>query len=191
MTPELRTRRLILSPYTPVLVQQKHVDWLNDKELMQFSENRRFKHTQKTQLNYVGLESPDRLLWLIRCKSAYHGSGSIDIGTLSAYLNRENKNANMGILIGRREYHGQGLAAEAWTAVMDWMFKEGLHKVECGCREDNQPMRRLAITTGMKLEAEIPGHFKVGNKYVGLCVYGRFKADDFMSEWEALNVKTI
>ncbi len=176
MTPALRSLRLILSPYTPMLVTQEHVDWLNDKKLMRYSENRFFKHTQKTQLNYVGFDGEDRMLWLIRCEG-------VDIGTLVAHLDKQNNHANLGIMLGKQEYQGQGLAAEAWTAVIDYLFSEGLHKVECGCREDNQPMKRVAITTGMKLEAKIPGHFKVGNKYESLCVYGRFRADKHVSEW--------
>ncbi len=184
MTPALRSLRLILTPYTTTAVTTEHVDWLNDKKLMQFSENRLFKHTLKTQLNYVGWEGDGRrLLWLIRCDG-------VDIGTISAHIDKPNNNANLGILLGKREYQGQGLAAEAWTIVMELLFSNGLHKVECGCRADNQPMRRLAITTGMKLEAEIPGHFKDADRYIGLCAYGRFKADEYISEWEqALNAK--
>ncbi len=182
MTPALRSHRLSLRPYTTDLVRHEHVDWLNDKKLMRFSENRNFKHTMKTQLNYVGYESEDRMLWLLQHEG-------IDIGSISAHFDMENNHANMGILLGKREYHGQGLAAEAWTTVMDFIFSLGQHKVECGCREDNAPMRRLAITTGMLLDATIPGHFRVGGKYIGLCVYGRFKADEYVSEWDALNAK--
>lgn len=178
-TPSLRSRRLILYPYTPVLVADEHVRWLNDPELMQFSEQRHYRHTLRSQISYAGRDSPDRHLWLIRC-------GTTDIGTISAYVDDNNKNANLGILIGKKEYQGQGFAAEAWCTVIDWLFSEGYHKVECGCREDNEPMKRLAMTTGFELEAQISQHFKVGDEFRDLVLFGRFAADKFESEWETM-----
>lgn len=179
MTPALRSTRLMLHAYTPMLVTEEHARWLNDKELLQFSEQRHSEHTVKTQLDYVRDGPPNRHLWLIRCNAA-------DIGSITAYVDEHDRRANLGILIGRREYHGQGFAAEAWLTVIDWLFDNGYHKIEAGCREDNWPMRRLATTTGMTLEAEIPGHYKVGDKFLGLTLYGRFKADVYHSEWQQM-----
>src|SRR5215475_1165082 len=179
MTPALRTLRLILHPHSPMLVTEEQVTWLNNKELMQYSEQRHREHTLKTQLDYVRDEHPHRNVWLIRCNA-------VDMGTLSAYVDEINKRVDLGILIGRREYHGQGLAAEAWTAVIDYFFDNGFHKIECGCQDDNWPMRRLATTTGFSLEAEIPGHFKVGDRYKGLIRYGRFKQDVYHSPWDRM-----
>src|SRR5215475_12022905 len=125
MTPALRSARLILHPHSPMLVTQEHVDWLNDKDLMKYSEQRHHEHTLRTQLDYVRAEHPSRLVWLIRCNS-------VDIGSMSAYVDAANQRADLGILLGRREYHGQGLAAEAWTTVIDYLFDSGLHKIECG-----------------------------------------------------------
>jgi len=179
MTPSLRSSRLILHAHSPALVTQEHVDWLNDKDLMRYSEQRHREHTLRTQLDYVRDESPQRKLWLIRCEG-------VDIGTLAAYVDENNKRCDLGILIGRREYHGQGFAAEAWTAVINYFFDNGLNKIECGCQDDNWPMRRLATTTGFSLEAEIPGHFREGDKYKGLLRYGRFKHDIYHSPWDKM-----
>jgi len=162
-----------------MLVTQEHVDWLNDKELMQYSEHRHRQHDLGTQFAYTGGHHPERHLWLIRCNGA-------DIGTLSAYVDSTNKHANLGILIGSRAHQGQGLAAEAWTTVVDYLFDEGFHKVECGCMDTNHRMRRLATTTGFTLEATIPGHFRVGDRFEGLVLYGRFKVDKYHSEWERM-----
>ena len=178
MTPTLRSARLILTPYTPMLVTQEHVDWLNDRELVQYSEQRYREHTLRTQLDYVRHLAPSHI-WVIRCNG-------VDIGTISAYTDDRNRTANLGILLGNRVYHGQGFAAEAWETVMQWLFSEGIHKVEAGCQANNAPMRRLAITTGMTLEGEIPGHFKVGDEYRDLCLYGRFARDSHPSLWEGV-----
>lgn len=179
MTPCLRSARLILHPYTPILVKQEHVDWLNDKDLMSYSEQRLRPHTMITQMEYAGSANPDRHLWLIRCDG-------VDIGSISAHVDGFNRRANLGILIGRREYQGQQMAAEAWCTVIDWLFENDIHRVECGHRGDNERMRRLAFTTGFTHEAEIPGYFRKGDSYESLVLWGRFKHDVFHSKYQKI-----
>ena len=77
MTPSLRSVRLILHPYSPSLVTQLHVDWLNDPDLMQFSENRHEQHDLGTQSAFAGSFHPERHLWLIRCNGTDIGSVSV------------------------------------------------------------------------------------------------------------------
>lgn len=175
MTPTLRSLRLILHHYTPMLVSQQHVDWLNNQELMFFSEQRHYHHSLKSQLEYTRCFKPCDHVWVIRC-------GSNDVGTITAHLDDPNSTANMGILLAP-ESQGQGFGTEAWTTVMEWLFSEGIRKVEAGCREDNWAMRRLALNAGMTLEAEIPGHFRVGDSAKGMALYGRFAVEPERSEW--------
>src|SRR5215475_15788978 len=113
MTPSLRSSRLILHAHSPALVTQEHVDWLNDKDLMRYSEQRHREHTLRTQLDYVRDESPQRKLWLIRCES-------VDIGTLAAYVDENNKRCDLGILSGSSENQGQGCDAAEWTGVFNY-----------------------------------------------------------------------
>lgn len=182
MTPKIETARLVLLPYTRQVVAQTHVAWLNDPVLMRYSENRHLSHTLQSQYAYVDSFPSDSYFWLIRC-------GKDDIGTISARRNRTNHTANLGILMGDPLYRGSGYAAEAWQAVMAWLFEHGIRKCEAGCRADNWPMRRLAITSGMMLEAEIPGHFLTETGPVGAVFYGRFADESFKSEWETMWAK--
>lgn len=192
MTYTLRTPRLVLHPYNEFAVTQQHVDWLNDRELMQYSEQRHFVHTMKSQYEYARQVkfaedhsiSDKQLLWLIQGSDGKDGYE--DLGTISANIDLINKRANLGILIGSRPHQGMGLAAEAWNAVVDWLFSQNCHKVEAGCREDNWKMRRLAVTTGMTFEGQIPSHFKVGETFVDLILYGRFKTDTAQSPWNEM-----
>lgn len=177
MTPTLRSLRLILHAYTPMLVTQQHVDWLNNPELLFYSEQRHRPHSIATQYEYVRGFQPCDHVWVIRC-------GAEDIGTLTAFVDDINGTANMGVLLGSN--HGQGFGTEAWLTVTEWLFSTGVRKIEAGCRDDNWPMRRLALCAGMRLEAEVPGHFKVGDNERGMALYGRFAADTTQSEWEAM-----
>lgn len=178
MTPTLRSLRLILSPYTALWVRSEHIEWLNNRDHMQFSEQRHRLHTVKSQIEFARSIPPDSHVWVVRC-------GATDVGTISAHSDKLNQVANMGILIGPNHL-GHGFGQEAWATVMEWLFDEGAKKVEAGCRADNAPMRRLALATGMAQEAIIPGHYRVGDERRDLVLYGRFCDSKSPSEWDTM-----
>jgi RimJ/RimL family protein N-acetyltransferase len=179
MTPALESARLVLVPYTRSLVAQEHIDWLNDRELMQYSEQRHHTHSLRSEYLWLDSFSPDSHIWLIRC-------GRDDIGTITAMRDRTNQTADMGILVGDELYRSSGYGAEAWQRVMRYLFEDGVRKVTCGCRGDNWRMRRLALAVGMQLEAEIEGHFLTESGPQAAAFYGRFASDAAPTEWQKM-----
>lgn len=173
MTPILQTGRLLLVPYRAGMVTDQRIGWLNNKDRMKYSEQRYDRHTIESQHEWVNGMQNGAHAWVIQTRAGLHvwGDTSPEIGTVTAYVDHHNRVANMGILLG--ESPGQGFATEAWKGVMDWLFKSGMRKVECGCREDNTPMRKLALRVGMSLEASIPAHFLDDDgRPHGLMIYG-------------------
>ena len=164
--PTIRTKRLVLIPYTSENVTQEHVDWLNDPEVVRYSEQRHIRHTEVTQQIYVGWARLNGDIWIIQ-------KDGVDIGTISMRIDKDNKTANMGILIGRKGVWGQGYASEAWKAVMHYCFAIGLRKVECGTMCSNAGMRGVALKTGMFLEGSRPKHFLLDGEPEDLILYGR------------------
>jgi len=56
----------------------------------------------------------------------------------------------------------------------------------------NQAMRRLAVTTGFELEAEVPGHFRLdGDEICGLVLYGRLRENKHHSAWDRMWSETF
>lgn len=143
VTPVLFTRRLTLDPYTVESVTERHVRWLNDPDIVVFSDQLFKRHTLKTQRAYAKTleEDPNRHGWLLRV------GGEKDIGTITATIDR-GRVADMGILLG--EEYEQGYATEAWLVVMQWLLADaGMKLVTCGCRKGNVSMRLLAQRVGM------------------------------------------
>jgi ribosomal-protein-alanine N-acetyltransferase len=172
MTPPLSTFNLVLMPYQQRLLRQQHVDWLNDKELMKYSEQRHRKHTMETQREYLWTFPKTSHIWLIE-----FGPPPVPelraIGTITAYIDQPNKVANMGILLGEEKGYGHGLAA--WSAVMEFLFADGIRKVEAGCMAVNEPMRLLATKAKMNVEGVIPEHYLFEGKPCDLINYGKTK----------------
>jgi RimJ/RimL family protein N-acetyltransferase len=76
------------------------------------------------------------------------------IGTLTAYRNLHHGTADIGILMGERSVWGQGLGADAFGTLCDWLaLQPGVRKLTAGTLAGNQGMVRVAERSGMQLEA--------------------------------------
>jgi ribosomal-protein-alanine N-acetyltransferase len=171
-TPALYSERLALFHYTWGDVTDRHVEWLNDPEVVRYSEQRHMLHTTSTQSDYLfnfkNHHANDHI-WRISLNEA-------DIGTITAYVDDINKVANMGILVGDKSVWGKGYGTEAWSAVMNWLFaKRDIRKVEAGFALPNTGMRRICNKSGMKYEGSRPDHFLIDGKPEYLDLYGKFK----------------
>lgn len=164
----IQTGRLTLKPRTIGWDIEKEIDWLNDPEVVKFSEQRHRKHTIESQIAYICSFGGNNLLFDIR-------RGGLLIGSISAIVDRNNGVANLGILIGDKLLWGQGYGLEAWSAFSDHLFQHHrIRKIEAGCMATNVGMLNLAAKAQMFLEGQKIGHFKTENGTVDLMEYGKF-----------------
>lgn len=167
--PALISNRLVLRPYFASMVTDQHVYWLNDPVVMQYSENRNVQHTIESQHKYLnGFNRTSEHIWLI----THHTDA---IGSISAYVDRPNKVANMGIMIGEKDEWRKGYGSEAWLAVMDWLWSQDMRKIEAGCMDKNRAQRALCAKVGMKIEGIQMGHFLMDGLSHDLLHYGVFR----------------
>jgi ribosomal-protein-alanine N-acetyltransferase len=126
--------------------------WLNDPEVVRYSEQRHKKHDPHSQNNYI-------------C-SFVHGEfkeimlDNEPIGTITGRIDRNNGTADMGILIGEKRHWGNGYGTTAWALMMSDLFSSNLvRKVEAGCMNTNLAMMMIFVKTGMKPEGRRKDHF--------------------------------
>lgn len=179
MTPTLSTPRLRLLPYYAGSVTDDHVRWLNDPEVVRYSEQRHKRHTLESVHGYVNdvASSPHSHIWGISIP-AYVGREETFpywIGTITAHIDRPNGIANVGILVGEKSEWGKGYGLEAWLAVCNWLFDQGIRKIEMGCHYKNRAMRKLAEKSGMTLEAVRHDHFIVDGEPQHLMLYAKMR----------------
>jgi len=157
-----------------------YLRWLHDPVVMQYSEQRHRKHTEASQYEYLcSFQSGDNYFWDI------HFDGT-HIGTASAFRDADNKTANMGILIGVKQYWSRGLGCEAWEAISHYLFDSGTRKIEAGCMANNKAMIRILDKLQFTHEAIIHGHFLVRGQPQDMHLYGKFRTAKVIS----INQKT-
>src|SRR5258705_42897 len=142
---DILTARLMLVP--TYMAVPEHVEWLNDKELMKWSEQRYKTHTMVTQQDFLELAAIDTnpLVWDIRFPAKSSAWPGQSIGSLHAYCDERHRRVDLGIMLGP-QYHGQGYAAEAWDAACKYLAaKHGMRKFEASTVEDNLPIIKMLM----------------------------------------------
>jgi RimJ/RimL family protein N-acetyltransferase len=121
----IKTERLLLEPFSEKYLSERYVSWLNDHEIVRYSEQRHRTHTIDNNLGHIG--------------------------NMNTYVDKVNGVADVGILIGDTGAWGQGYATEAWTAICSYLLeKVKIRKVTAGTISPNEAMLKLMKRTGMK-----------------------------------------
>jgi len=147
MTPEIVAPNLLIVPFAETDLCPAYVEWLNDRELMRYSEQRLKRHTLESCRAYLrSFQGTPHHFWALR-----HATLGL-VGTMTAYLDPvRGDSADLGILVGHPQARGRGLGREAWGAVMETLLGPlGLGSVTAGTLEINTPMRRVMEGTGMQ-----------------------------------------
>lgn len=144
---EIRTKRLLIVPFNEKHLKQKYVAWLNDPELMRYSEQRHNKHDIESCRDYwQSFEGTPNYFWAI--EEMEIGLGHV--GDINAYVNEKNLFADIGILIGAKEAQNKHYGIEAWIGVCNFLFYTlHMRKITAGTLSENIPMLRIMNRAGM------------------------------------------
>lgn len=131
---QLELSALTLKIITPDDVTESYINWLNDYEVVKYTEQKFIKHTLSTVKEFVSekLNSSQDLLFGI-----YHDKrhiGNIKLGP----ANERHNVTDLSYFIGERDMWGKGIATSAIKGVVKIAFEElGLEKVTAGTYENN------------------------------------------------------
>jgi len=169
----LRTGRLTIEPFSEVHLTSRYLAWLNDAEVVQFSEQRHKQHTLTSCREYMlsFADSSDAFLALVtRSEEARH------IGNMTIAIDEQNSVADLSILIGDSSMWGQGYATEAWTAVCHALLANGVRKISAGTLASNTGMLKVMQRAGMVLDGHRRAHRLVNEQPVDV-IYGALFAN--------------
>jgi len=145
----IESKRLTLVPLTEERITPKYVAWLNDKELMQYSEQRHKSHSMVSCLTYLhSFKQTPNLFYAIVAHDVDLGH----VGNIIVYRDLPNAVAELSILIGEKCAHGQGFGLEAWQCMIDYLFADGVRKITAGTMSKNIAMLRIFEKSGMHIE---------------------------------------
>lgn len=155
-----------LVDFTKSMITDSYISWLNDPEIVNYSELRHRKHTKTSCLTYYhSMIASNNQFWAILVDGEH-------VGNLTAYVDIHNKTADLAIIIGKKKYHRKGIGKEAFGNAIALLSKgKSFRKVTAGCMASNLPMISLMETIGMELDGRRFKYFLHENKEVDAVYY--------------------
>ncbi len=175
-TPRLETERLVLAPFSGVFLTERYVSWLNDSEVVRYSEQRHKHHTVESCRRFVdGFTGSNSHLWAVVSRDPTTGH----VGNIHADVDAANRLADVAILIGERRVWGRGFGAEAWRAVCNWLLTTaGMRKVTAGTMSENAAMLGIMRKCGMVDDGRRRRQYLLDGREVDIVHMAIFAATD-------------
>jgi RimJ/RimL family protein N-acetyltransferase len=146
-----------MEPFEARHLTARYVSWLNDPDVVRFSEQRHRVHTLESCGAYLAsFETSPHLFWAIVAP----GRDVEHIGNINAYVDAPNQIADVGILIGEKNAWGQGYGLEAWREVCRFLLDEvNLRKVTAGTLSTNAGMLSIMRRADMHEDGRRTRHY--------------------------------
>jgi RimJ/RimL family protein N-acetyltransferase len=170
--------RLCLSCFTQGHVNASYIGWLNDPNVVKYSNQRFISHTSETCLHYLQSFSGTSNCFYAIEEAA---TGQM-LGTLTVYANLHHQTADIGILIGPTQHWGQGLGQEAFELAMRTLASTGqIRKITAGTMACNVGMVKIMERSGMHLEATRKAQELLDGQPVDVLYFAQFVNTDVPS----------
>ena len=155
-----------IAPFCERHLTAKYVSWLNDPIVVRFSEQRHYKHTLQTCLDYfVSQQKSANYFLAIEHEDRAFGH----VGNIGVTVDLNNNIADLAIIIGDKRVWGTGVGSRAWNAAIRTLIDTiGFRIVTAGTMEVNKPMVKLMKSSGMHIYGIIPRRFLWDGLEVGL-----------------------
>ena len=173
---DIHTRRLLITPFQEKHLTAFYLGWLNNRELMKYSEQRHRAHSLESCRSYMqAFSDSPHYFWALEYEFEH-------VGNMNAYVDEYNLLADLGILIGAPHAQGKGIGCEAWLAVCKFLFEQrNIRKITAGALSVNLPMLHLMEKAGMREDGMRKKHYLCNDQEVDIVFMALF-----FNDWRAV-----
>ena len=158
----------------PEYITDQYVGWLNDPDVVKYSNQRFQLHTLKSCMSYLN-SFVDTTNYFLAIMENHSG---VICGSITAYLNIYHNTADLGLMVGDRSLWGRGYGLEAWELLMRHLGTlKKVRKITGGTLSCNIGMITIMERAGMKLEAVKKQQELVGEVPMDMHYYAKFYGD--------------
>jgi len=152
--------------------------WLNDQVVTKYQDKGIFPNTQEEQegyYNYILKSKKDVIFAICEKKTDKH------IGAVGLHkINWIHRSAELGILIGEKDYWGKGYGKTAWNLITGYGFDVlNMHRIYAFIMYENIYSIKSAKSSGFKEIGRIKDTFYKNGKYHDAfllnCIYSEYK----------------
>lgn len=174
----LMWKRIRLVPFSSDFLGERYVSWLNDPEVVRFSEQRFRVHTYESCREYMdSFEGTPNYFWGVTIDD-----GARHIGNMNASVDEKNLTGDVGVLIGEKSCWGKGYGFEAYEAAVDFLLRKVcLRKITAGTMELNKGMLRIMEKLHMKPDGRRRRHVLYNGRPVDVVHMAVFREEWYLS----------
>lgn len=167
----LKSAKIRLRPFKEDDITPTYISWLNNPEVVRYSNQRFCKHTEENCRQYLAAftGSSNHFLAIEDCASRFM------LGTLTVYRSLHHRTADIGIMIGNPACWGKGIGFEAFRTISEGLERSGeIRKITAGTSAMNVGMIRIMEKAGLSLEATRRDQELIDGRSVDLLYYAKF-----------------
>ena len=170
-TPFLQGEKIFLRRLTEEDATEEYVRWMNDPDINQYLESRFYTQTIESTKAFIrSVTNDNNYQFGIFVKDTEKHIGNIKIGGINLY----HKFADIGFLIGEKDYWGKGIASEAVKLATDYAFNSlKLHKLYGGAYAPNIGSIKAFLKNGYLEEGRQISQYFCNGKYVDVILLGK------------------
>lgn len=175
-TPILYGERIYLRRLTEDDASEAYVHWMNDPEINQYLESRFYTHTIESTKAFIrSVTNDNNYQFGIFIKETNKHIGNIKIGSINNY----HRFADIGFLIGEKDYWGKGIATEAIGLATDFSFNTlKLHKLWGGLYSPNIGSLRAFQKNGYEQEGVRKSFCLLNGVYYDDIMFGKVNPNE-------------
>jgi len=168
--PGVEVTSVRIEPFAERHLTARYVAWLNDTDVVRYSEQRHRRHTLESCRAYrVSLAGTPHKFWAIEVPTLGH------VGNITATVDPANRVADLAILLGERNAWGRGIGTRAWMLALEWLLGPGgMRKVTAGTMAENKAMLAIMKKSGMEEEGRRRAQFLLDGRPVDAVLVARF-----------------
>lgn len=170
----LNGERIYLREVRPSDANEAYYNWMNNPEINRYLESRFYPHSIENLTDFIikTHNDPNTVFLAIIHKEKNQHIGNIKLGP----INWIHRHAHIGILIGERNFWGQGLATETIKLMVQYAFGTlNLHKLLAGCDSNNPGSARAFEKAGFFIEGVRKAHFYNAGHYIDELLLAQIK----------------
>ena len=174
--PVIYGERIYLRRLTENDASEAYVRWMNDPDINQYLESRFYVQTIESTKTFIrSVTNDNNYQFGIFIKETDQHIGNIKIGSINHY----HKYADIGFLIGEKEYWGKGIASEAIKLATDFAFRTlKLHKLWGGAYAPNVGSMKAFLKNGYVEEGVKKSPYLCNGVYVDDIMFGKINSNE-------------
>jgi len=153
-------------------ITNKYKNWLNDKNINQYTEQKYKKHSLKDIKKFVIEKNNSKNEFLFGI--FFKGNENIHIGNIKlGPIKWFHKSAEISYFIGEKKFHCKGFASEAIKKILIFAKKIKIKKINAGFYNINMASEKVLKKNGFKLEGILRSQIIYKKKRIDSIIMGK------------------